>query len=1348
MLLMLLFLLSFFEFYCVFAQAMCYDGSIARACNQLPKRCPRGYSLISDLIDVGAEETPIETHSYCYKIAEIGSWENVIGQCRDPFITGTDSDLESNFQAEEWLRTVEYILLRSEKVGTYWIPIRRSIEGGPPYSHTTYKPPDRSVTVTELEGSRNFLRLDHRECFGIRYYNSSNTDIVNEDCSSKHEGVCLYRHPKGSTLPIQTCSNCGCVSTFVLPTKDLIQHSCPQEWWTHRLIPGRKRCLRLLTSGSSVTWHEAARSCKAQGGQLATLDDISLYSVAYQLVQSAGSTATPAWVGLRQRNVTNNFTLPVFCWSSSPSSACSPTAWIPFEAACTIKKHHMYGAVDQNGFVLAYDPDKALNSYLCEIKVEPEATHRVQINIENVGFNSFLSVHLINPKFEMGTDVECDLGTDSVVFSGQTCDKGLGLRCYQNGNLLHSGSPGSNDKLQVLVDTTEASIFFCEYWFEPSRRLILSNYVTSNFERTYSLRVKLNSDREYDEILENGFGVFEQAVLKRLHNAYCQYFSCRNINFPFVVRLINILEKSNFENRQLNFLISERIKTPFSASLKPCTKTHTAMERTLNCFLESVFMSNAIFSVKIFQLSRFNKETIYHEEVPNLIAEKCDVTEEWGGRIKIKGNGKITHYKGDNIITYNCSVTEELTVDYIRPSFGCPETIETENDNLYRFVETPLYQFAVEDGVCKAMKNYRRKCGGNEIYGAKWEQMEEIPSERLHSLCPTSETDETSIKLKEIWDTLDNDEDVSLVKLLHVIDSWRPDLNHMQTVGSIFQKYTLIDKSEVKIGFEILSKVLNVEKSLLRQSQELFNFTKACCRFEELLSKAALDLNEEEFLYVDSNVAHMTGRYTELQPVYGFAVTTEKNHIKNVTKLTAYDIDNEQDGLIFLPEVLSYSEVVSFAAYPDASLFTINYTNMFTPVYDYSLIVDQGYVVIDNGTVDSAVLGAEIPGKAVFNLEEPVKIFYKRTSNVCNGSDIICAYWNPEIGGSGAWAKDGCFFNNTVENYGEVFDVCLCNHLTAFTRLLPSKKICGQHALILDLISLVGSILSIVCLLLVIFNFIVYKPWKKHIGIRILVSLSFALVCALVLLLVSFHGKGNEIIVPYHCFFVVPLLHYFLLSSFLWMLVEAYHQYEKFVYILPNYVPRFMTKAHMFSWGLPVIPVVIGLIHEYESPLTYIAAGDICWMDRQIFRYVVLIPWVLVMIVNIIVYFMFLKNAVFYSSNLRTNSHTMTASKIRASLFLFTILGLSWTFGILALFDKSLTFSYLFSIFTSLQGVSIFVLTVCKDVDLLAFWALKIGFAPEKLARYSIFRKVTSPVISRLVNSKPTPTWSSSEVKT
>jgi len=51
------------------------------------------------------------------------------------------------------------------------------------------------------------------------------------------------------------------------------------------------------------------------------------------------------------------------------------------------------------------------------------------------------------------------------------------------------------------------------------------------------------------------------------------------------------------------------------------------------------------------------------------------------------------------------------------------------------------------------------------------------------------------------------------------------------------------------------------------------------------------------------------------------------------------------------------------------------------------------------------------------------------------------------------------------------------------------------------------------------------------------------------------------------CIAVAALLHYLILVTFMWMLVEGFLQYLRFIKVLGTYIPKFMLKASIIAWG-------------------------------------------------------------------------------------------------------------------------------------------------------------------------------------
>ncbi|XP_035665909.1 adhesion G-protein coupled receptor G2-like [Branchiostoma floridae] len=157
--------------------------------------------------------------------------------------------------------------------------------------------------------------------------------------------------------------------------------------------------------------------------------------------------------------------------------------------------------------------------------------------------------------------------------------------------------------------------------------------------------------------------------------------------------------------------------------------------------------------------------------------------------------------------------------------------------------------------------------------------------------------------------------------------------------------------------------------------------------------------------------------------------------------------------------------------------------------------------------------------------------------------------------------------------------VCECNHLTNFAVLMD---IYGDlHSFALDVISKVGIALSITGLILTLITYMIFKELRQTRPQHILTNLCSALLVTLVIFLAGIDATSSSV----GCTVVTFLLHYFLLAVFMWMAVEAFNMYLAFVIVLGAHVSRFMLKAAIFAWGLPLVIVIVTL--AVDIPNTY-----------------------------------------------------------------------------------------------------------------------------------------------------------------
>ncbi|XP_025109863.1 adhesion G-protein coupled receptor G2-like [Pomacea canaliculata] len=185
------------------------------------------------------------------------------------------------------------------------------------------------------------------------------------------------------------------------------------------------------------------------------------------------------------------------------------------------------------------------------------------------------------------------------------------------------------------------------------------------------------------------------------------------------------------------------------------------------------------------------------------------------------------------------------------------------------------------------------------------------------------------------------------------------------------------------------------------------------------------------------------------------------------------------------------------------------------------------------------------------------------------------------------------------------------------------------------------------------------------------------------------------------------MLHYLILSSFMWMLMEGILQYLLFVKVLGIIFHKYLLKTAIPAWGIPLIPVIVILAVDTNL---YLGGDRYCWMALTPFYFAFLLPVGLIVLTNVIIYCLVIaaicSRRIEGSTSAESKSHFRVVG-VRASLACFVILGLSWIFAFLAVADARLVFQYLFTITTTVQGFLLFVIFTARDPAFRTFWLEK-----------------------------------------
>ncbi|XP_027949958.1 adhesion G protein-coupled receptor G3 isoform X3 [Eumetopias jubatus] len=319
------------------------------------------------------------------------------------------------------------------------------------------------------------------------------------------------------------------------------------------------------------------------------------------------------------------------------------------------------------------------------------------------------------------------------------------------------------------------------------------------------------------------------------------------------------------------------------------------------------------------------------------------------------------------------------------------------------------------------------------------------------------------------------------------------------------------------------------------------------------------------------------------------------------------------------------------------------------------LSLEDGSRVLNNRLV-----GLSLGGISVSRLAEPLEITFSHQHLPSNMS-LSCVFWDVTKGSAGDWSSTGCSTELRAKR-----TVCRCDHLTFFALLL--------------------------------------KPILDRATVQFLVRISQAgcgasmifLAFTIVLYAVLSVGHGPEQS-DATCWVRGAVFHYFLLCTFTWMGLEAFHLYLLVIKVFNTYFGHYFLKLSLVGWGLPALIVFgTGSADSYGlyaiRDKSNVTTLELCWFREK--------ATASALYTTVHGYFLvtFLFGAVVLGL-VAWKIFTLpsaTAGKGQGPNWkgVFTVLGLSslvgvtWWLAILTPLGRSTI--YVFAVFNSLQGVFIF----------------------------------------------------------
>ncbi|XP_060092801.1 adhesion G protein-coupled receptor L3 isoform X8 [Heteronotia binoei] len=353
--------------------------------------------------------------------------------------------------------------------------------------------------------------------------------------------------------------------------------------------------------------------------------------------------------------------------------------------------------------------------------------------------------------------------------------------------------------------------------------------------------------------------------------------------------------------------------------------------------------------------------------------------------------------------------------------------------------------------------------------------------------------------------------------------------------------------------------------------------------------------------------------------------------------------------------------------------------------------MSTNHSVIVNSPIITAAINKEFSNKVY--LADPVVFTVRHIKQSEENFNPNCSFWSySKRTMTGYWSTQGCRLMTTNKTH----TTCSCNHLTNFAVLMAHVEVKhgdAVHDLLLDVITWVGILLSLVCLLICIFTFCFFRGLQSDRN-TIHKNLCISLFVAELLFLIGINRTDQ----PIACAVFAALLHFFFLAAFTWMFLEGVQLYIMLVEVFESEHSR-RKYFYLVGYGMPALIVAVSAAVDYRSYGT----DKVCWLRLDTyFIWSFIGPATLIIMLNVIFLGIALYKMFHHTAILKPESGCLDninfednrpfiKSWVIGAIALLCLLGLTWAFGLMYINESTVIMAYLFTIFNSLQGMFIFI---------------------------------------------------------
>uniref|UniRef100_A0A8C5EHK3 Uncharacterized protein n=1 Tax=Gouania willdenowi TaxID=441366 RepID=A0A8C5EHK3_GOUWI len=334
------------------------------------------------------------------------------------------------------------------------------------------------------------------------------------------------------------------------------------------------------------------------------------------------------------------------------------------------------------------------------------------------------------------------------------------------------------------------------------------------------------------------------------------------------------------------------------------------------------------------------------------------------------------------------------------------------------------------------------------------------------------------------------------------------------------------------------------------------------------------------------------------------------------------------------------------------------------------------------------------------NLTLPVNftIYHDKVTNITE---------NEKPGDIIHWSEEGCWLSYSDED----LTVCSCSHLSTFALIMQIGEVYQWLNRVCVAVGLFFFALAILTFLLCSWNPKINNTARLHL----------CLTLGLSHLLLLWNDKFLA------CTVMAGILHFLVVASFMWMLLEAVQLYL---------LVRRLTKVQVIqkdglSWPLLyligyVVPfVIIGVSALVYSDGYGPTEAGACWLSqKQSFNWALTGPVIAVLVLNFILFMATLWSLRQTLANMKSGASQSQDTKVIIFKIVaqFVILGCTW---ILGLYQTNLFFQVLFILLNSQQGTFLYIVHCLLNKE--------VQFMYIKWLNCSAFKKRGVPEVSLIL---------------